>query len=405
MLNWNFIKGSILSGDLKKRLGITSLGIAEVLFLLGIVSSFGVGAFIMGFMAAPALASKFKEKYGARFKELDHVPYWGSKFGYRNTVDLLDRQKFYPYEMTDGTVCNQLKVSGDGRWFYVAGHYYPLYLVRGYDKNRNELVMIDGARLGGQNWLNSKLLRAALTDLFKANRLYEIGFRKKTLDEVSETAFSRVWGQNYEALATADWDQIRYEWEKEVSELASGHVERSRFNRLREGLKLPDIACDSLHGRVLTDREIGVICDAIQSGAIKEKDLNGWFVMSEFKDDMCVGNGIRLLSGLEPRTDEESVAFLFDCIRDIQKPYFNEAIETLAKYPREQLIEDIEKSVSLAKQTGDVLWGAGLIYLSKKIDYEISLSRQAQNAFATGAAFEASAMAQAQAMAQEYRPQ
>ena len=43
-------------------------------------------------------------------------------------------------------------------------------------------MMIDGTRLEGQNWLNNKLLRAALTDLFKANRLYEIGFRKKILE-------------------------------------------------------------------------------------------------------------------------------------------------------------------------------------------------------------------------------
>ena len=72
--------------------------------------------------------------------------------------------------------------------------------------------------------------------------------------------------------------------------------------------------------------------------------------------------------------------FLFDCLKDIQKPYFEEAVVVLEKYPHDELVARIESNVETAHATGDVLWGAGLIYLSKRIGYEISLAKEMNEA-------------------------
>ena len=62
-------------------------------------------------------------------------------------------------------------------------------------------------------------------------------------------------------------------------------------------------------------------------------------------------------------------------VTDIQKPYFEEAVNTLEMFPNDLIIPQIEKYVEQAHKEGDVLFGAGLLYLSKRIGYEISLKR------------------------------
>ena len=54
--------------------------------------------------------------------------------------------------------------------------------------------------------------------------------------------------------------------------------------------------------------------------------------------------------------------------------------KALEKYPVDELIPIIESHVETAHNTGDVLWGAGLIYLSKRIGYEISLAKEMNEA-------------------------
>lgn len=381
---WNYIKGLFLSGSFGKKFHAAFVGIAGALVFLGALIGIGGGSWIIGFFVGSVLYSKYEEKYKRTLEDISHVPYWGNQFGRRNTINLLEDEEFHPYVLRDGKVCRHLKVSESGRWFYVAGHYYPLYLVRGFDYARGELMMIDGTRLTEQNWLKNNAIRHALVDLLKANRLYEVGMRKSLLDSITTRAFNSVWKGSYEELAKADWDQIRYEWEKEVSMEAEDTLERSKANKLKEALRLPDYALNSLHSRTLTDKEIDIISKAIQDKKIKH--IDGWFVLEDYKDDMCVGNGARLLSALGPIENEEALNFLFDCTRDIQKPYFTEAVNALLKYPRHVLIKEIEKRVAIAHETGDVLWGAGLIYLSGQFGYEISLSRQSHEQIAQGPA-------------------
>ena len=82
-----------------------------------------------------------------------------------------------------------------------------------------------------------------------------------------------------------------------------------------------------------------------------------------------------LANNLRYPLNRNATEFLFDCIKDIQKPYFNLAIFTLSQFPRDELIALIEKYVEKAKADGDVLFGAGLLSLSHRIGYEISLKK------------------------------
>ena len=72
----------------------------------------------------------------------------------------------------------------------------------------------------------------------------------------------------------------------------------------------------------------------------------------------------------------EKIGFDYVALGHVHKPYFEDAVTTLAQFPREKLIELIEKHVSRAYEKHDVLFGAGLIYLAGKINYEISLAKE-----------------------------
>ena len=133
------------------------------------------------------------------------------------------------------------------------------------------------------------------------------------------------------------------------------------------------VANRELHGRVLLDIEIEAIVRSIENGKIK--DIKNWFDKSLFRNDICVLNGVKLAKRLGYPKNESALDFLFDCITDIQKPYFEEAVNTLEMFPNDLIIPQIEKYVEQAHKEGDVLFGAGLLYLSKRIGYEISLKR------------------------------
>ena len=372
---WNYIKGFFLSGSFIRKLAISLIGLSGVIMILAIFTSGNVRGMQLGVFLSWFLGNKYKDKAGSALKSIDHVPYWGNKFGFQNTVNLLDAERFRPYRMQNGKRCWHLRVSDSGRWFEIGGFYYPLYLVRGLDYHTDEFVMIDGTRVPTPSVIHLGNTIRGVLDLFEANRIYEKGLSRKSTDAISATAFDRAWGNNYEKLAGADWDQVRYIWEKEVAAVAQDRIDRKRFNKFLQGLRQGDIAKDALLNRVLSEEETEVVSNAVRRGHIKEDKLAEFFDISAYKDDMCVCNGVHLLNMCKLTGIEGSMEFLFECIKDIQKPYFEEAVETLTRFQRDKLIEEIEKNVARAHEQGDVLWGAGLIYLSKQINYEISLSQ------------------------------
>ena len=51
----------------------------------------------------------------------------------------------------------------------------------------------------------------------------------------------------------------------------------------------------------------------------------------------------------------KGIDFLFECIRDVQKPYCDDAVEVLKEYPSEELIRRIDKEVNEAYAVNDVV--------------------------------------------------
>ena len=372
---WNFIKGFFLSGSFLRKLAISIIGISGLIVILAIFTSGNIRGVQLGVALSWMLGHKYKGKAGSALKSIDHVPYWGNKFGLQSTINLLDAERFHPYRMKNGKLCLHLRVSESGRWFEVGGFYYPLYLVKDLDFHTDEIVMIDGTRMPAPLILNLGNTTKGLLELLEANRIYEKGLSRKSSDGISAQAFARAWGSDYEKLAGADWDEVRYVWEKEFAAVAQDRIDRKRFSKFLNGLRQGDIASEALLNRVLSEEEMEVVANAVRRGVIKEDKLTECFDINAYKDEMCVCNGVHLLNLCKLTGIKGSKEFLFDCIKDIQKPYFEEAVQTLKRFQRDELIEEIEKNVARAHEQGDVLWGAGLIYLSKQIDYEISLSK------------------------------
>ena len=132
-----------------------------------------------------------------------------------------------------------------------------------------------------------------------------------------------------------------------------------------------------MFGRVLEDEELKVILSQIEMKRIKD-GISRITKLENYSDDYCVCNGIRLLDMMGYPKNAKGIDFLFDCIKDVQKPYCNDAIEVLKKYPREELIERIDKDVNLAYEKNDVVWAAGLLIMAKEIDYEVRLASGSQ---------------------------
>ena len=345
---------------------------------IGLLLSMGMWGWILLLFLAPKFLNKLNRKVD-NLGEIDSVPYWGRVFGLKQTIKLLAVDRLKPYVMKNGKKCKKVLVSQSGRWIYVSGRFYPLSLISSFDKTKNKLTMINNVKLKDQYWLGDEDVADALQEILLSKKNFLYNGRNKAKGEDCERAFKRVWHGNLKDIGKADWDELRYRWEQELADIEAEMMERSTYNKHMEGLEGTKNAKAEMYGRVLLDMEIKIICDAVREGKIK--NTTGWFDFSLFKNDMCVMNGVKLAKVLGYPLNEEAAEFLFTCISDIQKPYFEEAVSALETFPREILIPLIEKYVSAAHEEGDVVFGAGLLYLSKRIGYEISLKRdQAEEA-------------------------
>ncbi len=370
---WNFLKGLFRSGELFKKILYFILAVAA--FFVALAVFIGVLSeipFVLLF--APSLFNRIKGVFEGKFTDIHTVPYWGKIFGLKNVIKLLSGEKFKPYVMADGRKCKSLLVSSSGRWFTVAGRYYPIHLVRSYNRETNEVMMIDGTILPNQHWMDKPETEQALYELFRANRIFEANDYDYEIIRNSRSAFERLWYGEIEDLAKANWENFRFAWEKELAEIEANDERRNVYKKHLNRIAVPGVARQSMYERVLNKDEINAIVGAINDGRIN--NLDGWFDITRFKDDLCVRNGVNILMKLGYSKNAIGKEFLFDCIRNIQKPYFEPAILTLQAFPRQILIEEIEKYVKQAHDDSDVLFGAGLLYLAKKINYKISLQEK-----------------------------
>ena len=378
---WNYIKGLFRNGSFFVKALFLGAGLFTAFVLLALIFTSGAEGFWLFFLF-PTLWKKIKNPASETLRGLSTVPYWGEKFGFSNTIKLLAEDKFSRYVLKDGHVCRKVKVSKSGRWFSVAGRFYPLYLVKEYDAPMGELVMIDGHRLNCHDWIYSSEIRKALEEIFEANRIFEKdkNIRRSAISSDCAIAFRRAWGKSYEELARADWDSVRLKWEKELVEIEARTLSQKEMEKHDSGLENAFVAREAMYSRVLMDHELYTIANAIKDKKIK--DTSDWWDVTRFKDELCTCNGAQLLRRVGYPSNAVGEDFLFDCLRDIQKPYFEDAVMTLSNFPKDELIERIEKYVAEAHANEDVLFGAGLIYLSKKIGYKISLAQEIEEQIA-----------------------
>ncbi len=367
-----------MSGVIPRKIFKTIWYLFLGITLLGILLSFRTGGIIFGFMFGPAFLERVFTYLQGKYLDIETVPYWGRKFGFRQTIKLLAEDKFHPYVFKNGKVCRKLKVSESGRWFMVAGRYYPLYLVKSFIRRGNEILMVDGTILRAQDWLGNWQVVEALEEIFADRGVYSELSDENILRQQCRTAFTRVCGDDYKALGKADWDEVRYSLEKEIKNIQAGRANSKKKLRHMRDIIAPDRARSAMYTRVLTDDEVRAISSAIKVGIIQK--LDGWFKKSLFTNDLCICNGVSILKNIGYPLNKVGEEFLFECITDIEKPYFEDAVAALTQFPRKRLIEQIEKYVARAHAKQDVLFGAGLIYLAGKIDYEISLAKEKSGA-------------------------
>ncbi len=373
---WNYIKGLFRNGSLLPKFLLSAFFIVAV--MTGIALAGGIGKASNSYWTWLGVTAffRYRKHLKAFINNVETVPYWGNKFGRDACIKLLSEDKFKPYVNKRGEKIRELTVSESGRWFCIRGQYYPTYLVYDYNRASSEITMIDGTQIDSGDWKYDIKVIEALDEYLNVDRNLRLdnAYHVQITTGDCARAFKRIYQGTDEDLATCDWDELRYRWEKELTEIEIANLNRMNSREHATALKNKSVADETIHTRVMMDEEIREISNAIDHGVIK--DISQWFSTTAFKDDMCICNGVKLLKNLGYPTNKVGTQFLFDCLRDIQKPYFEDAVITLEKYPVDELIPIIESHVETAHATEDVLWGAGLIYLSKRIGYEISLAKQ-----------------------------
>ena len=306
------------------------------------------------------------------------IPHWGNAFGLSKIKDLLIEEEFEPYVLKDRMTCKNVEISKSKKWIRCKGNYYPIQLVRGYGCNsygkKGHLYLIDGTILHDEIPYDFDTMQA-FEELFPPMFDTDAALDNTSLSVGNKDAFKAVWKGTVEELASADWGEVRYQWEKKYAELynkqLSNQLKKRRMKMVADKFNMHKL----MFGRVLDDEELGVILQQIRRYQMKE-GLSRILKLENYSDDYCVCNGIRLLGMMGYPANAEGIDFLFNCIMDVRKPYCNDAVAVLKQYPRDLLIERIENDVKYAYSSNDVVWGAGLLILAKSIDYEVKMAKK-----------------------------
>ena len=380
---WNYLKGYFRSGELFKKI--------YWVFVTLLCSFIALASMPIGLLIFGAPAVLLIKHTAERFAHDQVVPYWGDKFLKSEIYRLLAGEKFRPYVTSKGKKVKDVQVSSSGRWVYIKGKYYPLALVKRFDFRSHDdkcfVYMIDGAGIGKQEWSGNKMITEALKELTGTVSDYP--------EEICKEAFDAVKADMHlstSRFATADWNEFRYQWEQKCRAKFNG-IEKGNLGKKRiKTLISPDNIKPVFFKKTLTDLEIASICEGIKTGKVNNGDA--FADIKRYTKDIYVLNGVKLYEKLGYPDNLKAEDFLFDCIRDIEKPYFDDAIRVLSEFPREHLIASIERYVKKAHDDGDYVFGAGLIALARAINYEISLEKEASEALSAEDAKEFEAAAQ-----------
>ena len=362
---WNYLKGLLRSGLLLSRLYYLFLSfVACVMVICALPYSL-----IFAAVAFPAIKVAL-EQFGLN----SVVPYWGKIFGRKAVYRLLAEDRFHPYVNKMGETVKRIQISESGRWIRFRGRYYPIPLMKSiaYWKNRPEesvITMIDGGTLKGVKGLRDRQEGKAFEEILKSTCDFSNDVYKKAFYAAeSKSKFS--------SLAEADWNDFRYRWEQECIVIASEHSSEKTRVQLLRAISSPDKAKNYFTHMSLTDDEIEEVCKAVRKGRIK--DIRVFASLAIYEKEIYVCNATRLYEKLGYPDNEKSMDFLFDCLKDIKKPYCDDAVKALLTFPKDVLIKRIDADIQRAHATENLLWAAGLLALAKSINYEISLTKEVQ---------------------------
>ena len=375
---WNYIKGLLRVGIPIKTVYFGMLALAFDFFVLAswlvpIIKGDGIGANAIVFIVFITPAIVMTSATVESLKEYAVVPYWGRKFGKKSLFKLLAEDKFTAYVRKDGKKCRSIKISESGRWMKIAGRYYPIPFIRGIDYSRNAwtLVFINGEKFELPGLFGKRTIEA-LKEIFPPMKTDESTMTEDDIDKYNILAFEEAWDKPIEELAKADWFEIRYNWEKKYADIVSSAIPRSKKKRALRRMTDEDHVYKVMFCRVLANKEIKAIAEEIRKGGIERP--YALFDITNYSDEFCICNGIKVLDSMGYPANKEWIGFLFDCLKDVQKSYCDDAVAVLKNhYPKEELIEHIDADIVKAHEANDLVWAAGLISLAKAIDYEITL--------------------------------
>jgi hypothetical protein len=311
------------------------------------------------------IGQEIKKEEQENAEPFEQVPHCGKLFGYDQIQEFIGDVNFVQYVREDGNTSSNILVSEDDKWVCILGGYIPLDLLCGYNEETNMLYTIDGAMIKLPRRARFPWVRRELKDFFEARGQYYTAmpnFGKYTL----ENSLGKDKG-----LSKADWARVRYKWEKEVL--------KRNPNRNRLGIdSFEPVAEDGGAGRVffervLTEAEIKRAAKAVRK---KEVKLSDFLVFEKYKNEFSVCNGVELLRMMDSTRRLEGIDFLFDCLGDVDEAYFMGAAELLKEYPPKLVHRKMEDRAKQAYENKDALKLAGILFLSKRINYETEFIKQ-----------------------------
>ena len=110
-----------------------------------------------------------------------------------------------------------------------------------------------------------------------------------------------------------------------------------------------------------------------------ENDHSKYFSFETCKTKFEVKELIKKIDAVEYPENADIIDFLFECLQDINWPFFEDAVECIKNnYPTEFVLEAVERKLAEAEEDKDYMWIGGIYYLLKAMD--ISTDRLSEQA-------------------------
>jgi hypothetical protein len=295
------------------------------------------------------------------FKSIASVPYWGEKLGQDHVDALLENEVFYPYTYKDGHDSLYIKISENRKWLKIFGKYYPVAFIAGIDKSEMSLVMLNGERVPLKPFVFLPSFSDALYEIYPNYKFFRDRIKADNYEESFQHIFESACGNDLTELHKADWEHIRYTFERAFANLTVD----SEYANLKQSIFSYVLGKNQLKKlKVRKNRDKGISAD--------DEILN----FDEYEDDYCICNGVALLNMIGYPSNKAGIDFLFRCLGNADAPYFQPAVEELEKFDRKLLQDKIDLEVEKAYSEKDALKLGGIIFLAERIGYDVPFIKE-----------------------------